>query len=70
MTGHISGEQFDILPETHGTDSESATRTPNRDRGVVQDSPGTPDTGFENDAGGDGNLTDAELPEGHQAPSD
>ena len=70
MTGHTSDEQFDILPETHGTDSGSATKTPNRDRGVIQDSPGTQSTGFENDAGGEGNLTDAEMPEGYTLPDD
>jgi hypothetical protein len=70
MTGHTSDEQFDILPETHGTDSESATKTPNKDRGVIQDSPGTQGSGFESDAGGEGNLTSAEMPEGYQPPTD
>ncbi|AZI43317.1 hypothetical protein EHF33_11650 [Deinococcus psychrotolerans] len=70
MTGHTSDEQFDRAPETRGTDSESATKTPNQNRGVIQDSPGNPDLGFESDAGGEGNLTDAEMPEGWTPPAD
>ena len=70
MTGHTSDEQLDGVPETRATDSESATKTPNQERGVIQDSPGNPDLGFASDAGGEGNLTDAEMPEGWTPPED
>ncbi len=70
MTGHTSDEQLDRVPEGRATDSESATKTPNRNRGVIQDSPGNPESGFENDAGGNGNLTNAEMPEGWTPPED
>ena len=70
MTGHKSDEQTDRAPETRGTDSESATKTPNQNRGVVQDSPGNPNLGFEHDAGGKGNLTSAEMPDDWTPPED
>ncbi len=70
MTGHTSDEQLDAEIRPRATDSESATKTPNQNRGVIQDSPGNPGSGFENDAGGEGNLTDAEMPEGWTAPAD
>ena len=67
MTGKTSDEVLGgELGHERGTDSQSATRTPNQDRGVVQDSPGNPDSGVASDAGGSGNLTSAELPEGTQ----
>ena len=72
MTGHTSDEVIGGL-DTDGklegeraTDAESATRTPNQDRGVVQDSPGNPEYGVSDDAGGDGNLTATELGEEHR----
>ena len=67
MTGHTSDEVIggqDRGGELEGeraTDARSATLTPNQDRGVVQDSPGTAGLNVEHDAGGDGNLTAAEL---------
>jgi hypothetical protein len=47
MTGHRSDEQVDIPQENHSTDSESATKFPTPQSGVVQDSPGNPDIGVE-----------------------
>lgn len=61
MTGHTSDETLGGGQEQRGTDSESATKSPNADRGVVQDSPGSPDLGFAPDNGGQGNLTGAEI---------
>lgn len=61
MTGHTSDETLDGAQEQRGTDSTSATKMPNADRGVVQDSPGSPDLGFAHDNGGQGNLTSAEI---------
>lgn len=49
MTGHTSDEHFDEMPEHH-SDAESLRKIPERyeqDPGVVQDSPGNPDIGFE-----------------------
>lgn len=65
MTGHTSDEvigEGSGLGHERGTDAESATRTPNMDRGVVQDSPGNPNMGVEHDNGGNGNLTGEERP--------
>jgi len=64
MTGHTSDEMIgsDGTGHERGTDAESATRTPNMDRGVVQDSPGNPNAGVEDDNGGNGNLTGDERP--------
>lgn len=62
MTGHTSHETPDATQQERSTDSESATRTPNQDRGVVQDGPGTHDLGFADDQdSGNGNLTEAET---------
>lgn len=61
MTGHTSDEVTGGNPDAErATDSQSATRTPGLDRGVVQDSPGTPDAGFADQNGGNGNLSDTE----------
>ncbi|PNY82055.1 hypothetical protein CVO96_12370 [Deinococcus koreensis] len=48
MTGHRSDETHDAPQENH-SDAESLRHIPAgyMDRGVVQDSPGTRDTGFE-----------------------
>ncbi|MFC4454506.1 hypothetical protein [Deinococcus sonorensis] len=59
MTGPTADDGYPQAERS--TDSESATRTPNQDRGVVQDSPGSPDIGTAHDSGGAGNLTEAEL---------
>lgn len=69
MTGHTSDENLGRIP---ARDPEAEpTGNGNQIRGgVVQDSPGNPGTGFENDAGGDGNLTPDLMPEGWQAPAD
>lgn len=48
MTGHTSDEVIDRPQENRSTDSDSATKMPVRDTGVVQDSPGTPGAGVEN----------------------
>ncbi|RJF71650.1 MULTISPECIES: hypothetical protein [Deinococcus] len=45
MTGHTSDEIIDVPQENRSTDSESATKFPTPQSGVVQDSPGTPDSG-------------------------
>lgn len=72
MTGHTSDEVIGGLDRDgklegeRATDAESATKTPNQDRGVVQDSPGNPNYSVTDDAGGDGNLTPAELGEEHR----
>ncbi|GGR01902.1 hypothetical protein [Deinococcus ruber] len=72
MTGHTSDEVIGGLDRDgklegeRATDAESATRTPNQNRGVVQDSPGTTSYGVTDDAGGDGNLTATELGEEHR----
>ena len=52
MTGHTSDEQVDIPQENRSTDSESATKFPTPQGGVVQDSPGTSASGVavENDS--------------------
>ncbi|WP_424950738.1 hypothetical protein [Deinococcus sp.] len=65
MTGHTSDELIGTDGGTgheRGTDAESATRTPNVHGDVVQDSPGNPDMGVEDDNGGNGNLTGEERP--------
>ena len=65
MTGHTSDEMVGSEGGTgheRGTDAESATRTPNQNRGVVQDSPGTTNANVEHDNGGNGNLTGEERP--------
>lgn len=63
MTGHTSDETIGGgADHERGTDAESATRTPDHDRGVVQDSPGNPDRGVAHDNGGNGNLTGEERP--------
>ncbi|GGJ79571.1 hypothetical protein [Deinococcus aquiradiocola] len=67
MTGHTSDEVIgDGSGHARGTDADSATKTPNQDRGVVQDSPGNPDYGTADDAGGNGNLTGEERPHPEQ----
>ncbi|SEJ04133.1 hypothetical protein SAMN04488058_103172 [Deinococcus reticulitermitis] len=47
MTGHTSDEHLDGMQEERSTDSESATRFPTPQSGVVQDSPGNPGVGVE-----------------------
>ena len=47
MTGHRSEEQLDLPQENRSTDSESATKFPTPQSGVVQDSPGNSDVGVE-----------------------
>ena len=64
MTGHTSDEMIgsDGTGHERGTDAESATKTPDMVRGVVQDSPGTSNANVEHDNGGNGNLTGDERP--------
>lgn len=50
MTGHTSDEHPDGMQSERSTDSESATRSPTPQSGVVQDSPGNPAIGVENDS--------------------
>ena len=59
MTEHTSHETPDAPQKQRSTDSESATKMPNNDsRGVVQDGPGTTETGLATeDNSGDGFLT-------------
>lgn len=45
MTGHTSDEVIDVPQENRSTDSESATKFPTPQSGVVQDSPGNPEVG-------------------------
>ena len=47
MTGHRSEEQLDVPQENRSTDSQSATKFPTPQSGVVQDSPGNADVGVE-----------------------
>lgn len=66
MTDHTSheqnGQQGGDHQERRSTDSTSATKFPNADRGVVQDGPGTQDTGFADEQdSSNGNLTEAET---------
>lgn len=58
MTGRRSDEQNDAPQEQRSTDSESATKFPTPQSGVVQDSPGTTDLGYEGTGGIDeqGNM--------------
>lgn len=61
MTGHRSDEQTDLPQEQRSTDSQSATESTyptSQQSGVVQDSPGNPDLGYEGTGGLDeqGNL--------------
>ena len=47
MTGHRSEEQIDMPQDQRSTDSDSATKFPTPQSGVVQDSPGNADVGAE-----------------------
>jgi hypothetical protein len=67
MTGHTSDEHLDGMQEERSTTSETAPRTPNTLRGVVQDSPGNHDVGVADDAGGNGNLSAETLVSDHEA---
>lgn len=69
MTGHISNEDISRVPE-HDSEAQPTGNGKQIRGGVVQDSPGNPNAGFENDAGGDGNLTAQEMPAGWQPPAD
>ncbi|WP_339095691.1 hypothetical protein WDJ50_13970 [Deinococcus sp. VB142] len=70
MTGHRSEEQLDVPQENRSTNSESATKFPTPQSGVVQDSPGNSNVGVEpggqlDSEGeyvkGDSNVLDAPL---------
>lgn len=50
MTGRRDDEQTDLPLPQRSTDSESATKYPTPQSGVVQDSPGTPDVTLEGDS--------------------
>lgn len=69
MTGHTSNENVDRTPE-HDPQAEPVGNGQQIRGGVVQDSPGNLSVGFENDVGGDGNLSRAEMPQGWQPPAD
>ncbi|WP_278914461.1 hypothetical protein [Deinococcus wulumuqiensis] len=76
MTGRRSDEQTDIPQQQRSTDSESATKFPTPQSGVVQDGPGTADAGVEqggmldehgNYVSDDTNVLDAPLEGGAQS---
>ncbi len=50
MTGRRDDEQTDLPLPQRSTDSESATKFPTPQSGVVQDSPGNPDLELEGDS--------------------
>lgn len=63
MTGRRSDEQPDLPQAQRSTDSDSATKYPTPQSGVVQDSPGNSDIGVAETGGIDeqGNLKGDDL---------